>query len=154
MPRSPNARALPATWLVGKRTRLRPLEIDDVPLLGRFGLPLHTRGSIYIVQTLAGRDIGTLGFVLRGRSAAIGLNLESPRHWSDGSAADALRTMRLGVRKSQPIVRLEALVRSDRRSAVAAFAGAGFQREGLLRLALPVGKKFKDAVIMSAISDG
>ena len=147
-------RTLPTTWLVGKKTRLRPLETADVPLLARFGLPLHSRGVVFIVQTLAGRDIGALGFLLRGRHAAVGLNLPSKKAWSDGTAADALRTIRDGVYRASPIVRLEALVPVDRKPMLAAYRRAGFVREGVLRDALAVRDAFKDAAILSVIDRG
>ena len=148
------AKPLPVTWLAGKRVRLRPLETEDVPLLRRFGLPLGSRGTIFIVQTTKGRDIGTLGFAIRGRQAAIGLNMDSKRRWTDGSAAEALRLMREGAFLSQPLVRMESLVRVDQPVVLAAFRRAGFKKEGVLRSALSLRQIFKDASIVSALANG
>jgi RimJ/RimL family protein N-acetyltransferase len=144
---------LPVTWLKGKKTRLRPVETEDVPLLSRFGLPLGRRGTVFIVQTSAGRDIGTLGYSLRGRHAMVGLHLDSKKWWSDGTATDALRVFRRGVLLSQPLVRMEALVEVDDDVAVSAYRRAGFVKEGVLRQVLRRAHSFEDATILSAVSN-
>src|SRR5260370_22512482 len=106
-------RHLAATWLIGKKVRLRALEAADVPLLRRFGLPVNPKGTVFIVQTLAGRDVGTIGFAASGPQAAIGISMPEKRYFSAGHAADALCVLRAGMFKSQPLVRIEALVPND-----------------------------------------
>jgi RimJ/RimL family protein N-acetyltransferase len=145
---------LPVTWLSGKKVRLRPLETEDVPLLRKFGLPLGSRGTIFIVQTFDGHDIGTLGFAIRGRQAAVGLNMDSKRRWTDGSAAEALGLMRMGAFRSQPLVRMEALVRVDQPVVMSAYRRAGFKKEGVMRIALMQRQSFKDASVVSVLSRG
>ena len=146
--------SLPATWLVGRKTRLRPLEATDVPKLSRYGLRIDRNAVGFIVQTHDGVDIGALGLVVQGPQASVAIAFQRREHFEDGSASDALRVIRDGVRRSQPIERIEALVDATERAALRAFQRAGFQREGRLRQALRVRSQFHDAVVMSAIGDG
>src|SRR5690348_11702994 len=95
---------LAPTWLAGKKVRLRPLETLDVPLFRSFRLAADPKAIGFIVQTLAGRDIGALALSIEGPQAAITVGVSSRRHWSDGSAADALRVMWSGAFRSLPLV--------------------------------------------------
>ncbi|HXW77808.1 MAG TPA: GNAT family protein [Candidatus Eremiobacteraceae bacterium] len=142
---------LPATWLAGRKVRLRPIETDDRTVLRRFGLPVTTAGSAFIIQTREGKDVGVIGFDMRAARASIGLRV-LPARWRDGVAADALRVMRAGIFKSLPLIRLEALVPSNDIPALLAFRRAGFKREGVLREVIRVGRQRRDAVVVSAVN--
>src|SRR4030081_3185045 len=77
---------LPATWLVGRKVRLRPLETQDVPRLVRFGLAVDAKATPFIVQTHAGDDIGVLGFLIDGPQAAISVAFADRRSLISGYA--------------------------------------------------------------------
>jgi RimJ/RimL family protein N-acetyltransferase len=150
--RSPeSAPLLPATWLAGRHIRIRAFAPEDGPLVSQFGLPLGRRGSMFVVQTNDGRDIGLLGFFLRGHHVQIGLTLAKPRLWSDGTAAESLRVFQRGIRLAQSVVRIEALVDPRHLAALRAYRSAGFTKEGLLREIVPRRKRFEDAVIVSIV---
>ena len=147
-------RSLPATWLVGKKTRLRPLEAEDVPMLRRFGLTVDPAATGFIIQTLGGVDIGALGLLTLGPHASVAVAFEDEQHYASGAATDALRVICDGAFRSAPFVRVEALVDAADQAAVRAYRRAGFEREGLLRQALRVRAKFRDAVMLSVVRDG
>lgn len=141
---------LPATWLVGKLVRLRPIEAADVRLVRRFGLPVAPTGIVFIVQTTAGRDIGTIGIDVHGSRASIGAKLPAAR-WVDGCAAQALRLLLRGAMRVLPLIRVEAMVLADDAIRLRAFRAAGLSREGVLRSVIKRGSGFRDAVMLSAI---
>lgn len=147
------ASSLPATWLVGDKTRLRPLEPQDVPRFRRYKLAIDPKAMGYIVQTSEGRDIGALGLSILGPHAAIAIAFGERRRFGDGSAADALRVMCAGAFRSQPLVRIEALVPSNAAAQLVAFHRAGFKDEGVLRSALRIRGAYRDAVVLSILND-
>lgn len=143
---------LPPTWLVGKKTRLRALEVEDVPFFKLCRLAIDPQARGFVIQTLDGSDIGVLGVLMSGPHAAIALGFVDEHRYADGSAADALRVICSGLPRTLPIKRIEALVPSASPS-VEAHRKAGFQREGVLREVLLYGKTYRDAVIMSVLID-
>jgi hypothetical protein len=143
----------PATWLAGKKTRLRPLEAQDVPQFRRYKLAVDPKAIGFMVQTHAGRDIGALALSIEGPQAAIAIAVANRRHLSDGSASDALRVMCSGAFRSLPLVRVEALVLADDLAALRAYRRAGFKREGVLRAVARAGGKYRDAVVLSVVRD-
>lgn len=142
---------LPATWLVGRKIRLRPLETDDVPLLRRFRLAFDPKAMGFIVQTAAGKDIGALGLTVEGPHAAISVAIADRRFMADGCAADALNVMCTGAFRSMPLVRIEALVRADDAVMLRAYKRAGFEREGVLRQAMKLHRRYHDAAVLSRL---
>lgn len=145
---------LPATWLVGKVVRLRPLESEDVPLLRRYGIPVDAKGTIFIIQTHAGKDVGAIGMAVRGWHASVGVRLRGKAQWRDGTAADALRLIRRGAFRSMPLVRMDAILAAKDVEALRAYRSAGFKREGTLRSAYRARRRYTDAAIVSALHDG
>jgi hypothetical protein len=144
---------LPATWLVGRKVRLRPLETQDVPRLRRFGLAVDAKATPFIVQTHAGDDVGALGFLIDGPQAAISVAFADRRSLIDGYAADALRVMCSGAFRSLPLVRIEALVPAEDDACLSAYRRAGFKREGVLRGATRVRGRYQDATVLSMLRD-
>jgi len=143
--------SLPSTWLVGRKTRIRPLETRDVPLLKRFRLVIEPQATAYIVQTSRGRDIGALSLLVNGPQAAIALGFVDRSRFKDGSAADALRVMSAGAMRYLPLERIEALVVASRRDVVQAYQRAGFKREGTLREVVRLRGAYRDAVMLSRL---
>ena len=142
---------LPATWLVGSKTRLRALEPVDVPLLRRCRVAVDPEARGFIVQTIDGVDVGVLTLLVSGPHAAIAIGFLDDARFKDGSAADALRVMSAGVMRSMPIERVEALVPARLTQAVEAHRAAGFTEEGVLREVLAAGDEREDAVILSVL---
>jgi len=143
----------PATWLAGKKTRLRPLEPHDVPQFRRYKLSVDPKAIGFIIQTIAGKDIGALALAIEGPQAAIAIAVADRRRFRDGSAADALRVMWSGAFRSLPLVRIEALVLADDDAALEAYRRAGFKREGVLRAAARERRSYKDAAVLSVVRD-
>jgi len=143
---------LPPTWLVGKKTRLRALEVEDVPFFKRCRLAIDPQARGFVIQTLDGTDIGVLGLLVSGPHAAVALGFVDERRYVDGSAADALRVICNGLPRTLPVQRIEALVPTGSHS-VEAHRKAGFHREGVLREALLDGKVYRDAAVMSVLFD-
>jgi RimJ/RimL family protein N-acetyltransferase len=148
----PRRAELPATWLVGKRVRLRPIEAADVRFVRRVGLPVAPSGIVLIVQTMAGRDIGTVGIDVHGSRGSIGAKLSAAR-WADGCAAEALRLLMRGAMRALPLIRVDAMVLADDGLRLRAFRAAGLSREGVLRSVIKRGGGFRDAVMLSAINE-
>jgi len=142
---------LPSTWLVGTKTRIRPLEIRDVPLLKRFRLIVEPQATAYIIQTRFGRDIGALGFLVNGPQAAIVLAFANQAHYTDGSATDALRVMSAGAMRYLPLERIEAISLASRHAIVHAYQRAGFKREGVLREVIRQRGRYHDAIMLSRL---
>jgi RimJ/RimL family protein N-acetyltransferase len=143
----------PATWLAGKKTRLRPLEAQDVPQFRRYKLAIDPKAIGFIVQTHAGRDIGALALSIEGPQAAIAIAVADRRHLSDGLASDALRVMWSGAFRSLPLARIESLVLADDPALLSAYRRAGFKREGVLRSVARVRRAYKDTAVMSVVRD-
>jgi hypothetical protein len=143
--------SLPATWLTGKRVRLRPLEPRDVPQFRRYRLAADTKAIAYIVQTKQGIDIGALGLSIGGPHAALAVAFDDRRRLIDGCASDALRVMSSGAFRSLPLVRIEAIVPVDDAPLVRAYRSAGFKREGILRATIRVRGGYRDAAVLSVI---
>src|SRR5215467_5889236 len=117
---------LPPTWLVGKKTRLRALETEDVPFLRRCWLAIASAAHGFVVQTLEGVDIGVLGVLVSGPHAAVALAFLDDVRYDDGSAADTLRVICAGLPRVLPVERIEALV-ADSSRCVEAHRKAGFE---------------------------
>lgn len=132
--------------------RLRPVEAADVRFVTRVGLPVAPSGIVLIVQTKAGRDIGTVGIDVRGSRASIGVELPASR-WADGCAAEALRLLTKGAMRALPLIRVDAIVPADDTIRLRAFRAAGLSREGVLRSVIKRGRGFGDAVMLSAIHE-
>jgi len=145
---------LPPTWLVGRKTRLRALEVEDVPFLGRCKIVIDKQARGFVVQTLDGRDIGALGVFVSGPHAAIAVGFVDDVRYVDGSATDALKVMCKGLPRSLPLERIEALVPVENHRSLAAHERAGFEREGVLREALLEDGRYRDAVVFSVLSEG
>ena len=145
---------LPPTWLVGRKTRLRAFETGDVPLLKRCRLAIDKGARAFVVQTLAGRDIGVLAVLISGPHAAVAIGFTDAVRFGDGSAEDALRVICEGLPRVARVERIEALVAASNGRSVDAHRRAGFQPEGVLREALAEGKAYRDAVMLSVLVDG
>ena len=145
---------LAPTWLVGKKTRLRALEAEDVPLLKRCRLAIDPAARGFVVQTLDGLDIGVLGVLVSGPHVAVAVGFVDDVRYADGCAADALRVICSGLPRALPVVRIEALVLARAARSIEAHRRAGFEREGVLREALLDGSVYRDAVVMSVLVDG
>lgn len=145
---------LTPTWLVGRKTRQRALEAEDVPLLRRCRLAIDQRANAFVVQTLEGRDIGALAVLVSGPHASVAIGFTDDRRFTDGAAVDALHVICEGLTRSLPLVRIEALVAVSNDKAVDAYLRAGFEREGVLRQALLDGKVFRDAAMLSVLVNG
>lgn len=145
---------LPPTWLVGRKTRLRALEPEDVPLFRRSRIVVDRQASGFIVQTLDGRDIGALAVLVSGPHAALAIGFVEDASYRDGCAADALRVICRGLPRALALQRIEALVDVSNRRSIDAYRSAGFEREGLLREVLLDGRTYRDAVMLSVLVDG
>ena len=145
---------LAATWLVGGSVRLRPLEASDVPKWRHYRVTADPRASAFIIQTKSGRDVGALALLVEGPLAAI--SVSSP----DGPAtaqyvAESLRVMCEGAFRSQPLVRIEALVSMADARARRAYRRAGFRHEGVIRAAIRArGGGYRDAAVLSRLRNG
>ncbi len=177
--RSTSKKALPATWMLGKKVRLRPIEPEDVPLLHRWinasaalewlqrRLPLTRRAEqawaaraatdpqmpTFIIQTRRGVDIGVSGLQLEGARATLGIAIHEPQYWSRGFGQDAVEVLVNGAFRVLPLQRIELLVLPDNLRAIRCYEKAGFVREGLLRNYVYSGGKMHDVVIMSILHD-
>jgi RimJ/RimL family protein N-acetyltransferase len=118
----------------------------------RIGLPVAPTGIVFIVQAMAGRDIGTVGIDVHGSRASIGAKLPAAR-WADGCAAEALRLLMRGAMRAMPLIRVDAMVPADDGIRLRAFRAAGMSREGVLRSVIKRGSGFKDAVMLGAIHE-
>ena len=145
---------LAPTWLVGKKTRLRALEAEDVPFFKRCRLAIDPQAWGFVVQSLDGVDLGVLGVLIDGPHAAVAIGFVDSVRYADGSAADALRAICRGLPRAMPVQRIEALVDAAASSSIDAHRKAGFQQEGVLREALLEGSAYRDAVILSVLVDG
>lgn len=170
-------RRLPATWLVGRRVRLRPIEPQDVPLLRRWHtggtalawldrpMPLPSdavadwaaRASIdpempaFILQTRGGRDIGTGGLRLHGARAVLGVGITDARHWASGYAQDAVEVLADGAFRIMPLQRIELTAFPEDRRALACYRKAGFRKEGVLRQYAYEQGRYRDCVLLSVL---
>src|SRR5579872_4793037 len=157
--RQATAANLPATWLIGKKVRLRPIEPKDVPMLQRWRdegpalewlnrpLPLSApsvadwaaRASIdpemptFVIQTFQGRDIGTAGLRVHGARAILGIGIYESRFWDSGYGQDAVEVLVDGAFRVLPLQRIELTVFPDNRRALRCYKKAGFSQEGVLR---------------------
>src|ERR1700736_4462963 len=124
---------LPATWMVGKKVRLRPIEPEDVPLLLRWingsaalewlqrRLPLTRRQEqawaatdpqmpTFIIQTLRGADIGVLGLQLEAGRGVFGVAIHEPQYWARGFGQDAVEVLVDSAFQVLPLQRIELTV--------------------------------------------
>lgn len=179
MVHSPRQRRLPATWLVGKKIRLRPIEPEDVPLLQRWlndpsaqeamaGLFPHSRREAqawaarastdpkrptFIIQTSAGVDIGLIMLRVSDARAQLGISIDNPRHWGRGYGQDAVGALVDGAFRALPLQRIELFVLPDNLRAIHCYEMAGFVREGLLRKYQYVRGKMHDMAVMSILHE-
>jgi RimJ/RimL family protein N-acetyltransferase len=174
-----SSRALPPTWLVGTKVRLRAIEPEDVPMLLRWfnesparewlmtRLPLSRANEqawaasaaispatpTFIVQTRTGKDIGVTGLTLHGTRAEMGIALHESRYWGGGYGTDAVRTLVDGAFRAMPLLRIELFVYPDNKRAIGCYEKAGFSREGVLRAREYRRGKYEDVVIMSILHE-
>ncbi|MDQ6780762.1 MAG: GNAT family N-acetyltransferase [Candidatus Eremiobacteraeota bacterium] len=172
-----DSQALPATWLVGRKVRLRPIEPDDVPLLRRWHaggaalawldrpMPLPSgavadwaaRASIdpempaFILQTWRGSDIGTAGLRLHGARAVLGVGIADARHWAGGYAQNAVEVLVDSAFRVMPLQRIELTAFPDDRRALECYRKAGFRKEGVLRKYAYEQGRYRDCVLMSVL---
>ncbi|MBV8081787.1 MAG: GNAT family N-acetyltransferase [Candidatus Eremiobacteraeota bacterium] len=175
--RSPRKAA--PTWLVGQKVRLRPIEPDDVEMLQRWintsparefifrRLPVsfeqerdwaanaavnpNTPG--YVIQTLAGADVGTISLHIEGARATLGIAIYEQRYWARGLGTDAVRVLVDAAFRTRPLVRIELTVLPDNARAIACYERAGFAREGVMRRWLWRDGEYCDVVLMSIVHD-
>lgn len=174
---SGTAPTLPATWLVGKKVRLRPIEPTDVPLLQRWrddGPALEwlnrqlppsagavaewaARASVdpdmpaFILQTRRGRDIGTIGLRVYGARAVLGIGIYDERYWNRGFGQDAVEVLVDGAFRVLPLQRIELTVYPDNRRAIRCYINAGFSHEGVLRKYAYHRGRYRDCILMSIL---
>lgn len=177
--RSTSGRRLPATWLVGQKTRLRTIEADDVPLLQRWlneqstpewsgGLLPQSRGEAqawaarvstdpkrpaFIIQTLRGLDMGLIMLQISEARAELGIALADAHYWSRGHAQDAVEVLIDGAFRFLPLQRIELLAFPGNEPAVRCFENAGFVREGLIRCYRYARGAMHDVTVMSILHD-
>jgi RimJ/RimL family protein N-acetyltransferase len=163
--------------MVGKKVRLRPIEPEDVALLLRWingsaalpwlqmRLPLTRRQEqawaaraatdpqmpTFIIQTLRGVDIGTLGLQLEGSRGVFGIAIHEDRYWSQGYGLDAIQIFVDSAFRVLPLQRIELLVLPDNTRAIRCYERAGFLREGVLRQYIYTRGKMQDMIIMSIL---
>lgn len=172
-------RRLPATWLVGKKIRLRPVEPDDVPLLQRWMndppaqkwlgglLPRSGRAEqawaarastdptrpTFIIQTRRGLDIGLIMLRVSEAHAELGIGIHNSRYWDRGYGQDAVEVFVDGAFRAMPLHRIELFVLPDNVRAIRCYEKAGFTREGLLRKYQFARGKMRDVVVMSILHE-
>ena len=170
---------LPATWMVGKKVRLRPIEPEDVPLLLRWinasaalewlqrRLPLTRRQEqawaaraatdpqmpTFIIQTLPGADIGVLGLQLEAGRGIFGIAIHEPQYWARGYGQDAVEVLVNAAFQVLPLQRIELLVLPENTRAIHCYEKVGFKREGLLRSYIYNRGKMQDMMIMSILHE-
>jgi ribosomal-protein-alanine N-acetyltransferase len=175
----PTSRALPPTWLVGAKVRLRAIEPEDVPMLHQWinqspardwlmtRLPLSRENErawaasaavspatpTFVVQTRTGKDIGVIGLTLHGARAELGIALHEPRYWSGGYGTDAVQTLVDGAFRALPLLRIELIVFPDNVRAIRCYEKARFSKEGVLRAREYRRGKYQDVVIMSILHE-
>jgi len=171
--------SLPATWLVGRKVRLRPIEPADVPLLQRWRndgpalewlnrqLPLSAatvaewaaQASVdpqmpaFIIQTLGGRDIGTAGLRVYGARATLGIGIYDDAFWNRGFGQDTVEVLVDGAFRVMPLQRIELTVFPGNVRAIRCYEQAGFKREGVLRGYAYRAGRYADCVIMSLLHE-
>lgn len=178
-PHSTSSRRLPATWMVGTRTRLRPIEPDDVSLLRRWRnsvrgltglretLPKSDSALVawaakvssgndrraFIVQTLGGKDVGLTSLDVEEARATLDLALVKDDLWQDGHAQDAVAVFVNAAFCVLPLQRIQVLVLPDDLLAVASYESAGFSREGILRRYVFARGQSRDVLLMSVLRE-
>jgi len=177
--RSTRRQSLPATWMVGRLIRLRPIEPEDVPLLLRWingsaalewlqrRLPLTRRQEqawaaraatdpqmpTFIIQTHRGVDIGVLGLQLESNRGIFGIAIHEPRYWARGYGQDAVEVAVDAAFRVLPLRRIELLVLPDNTRAIRCYEKAGFTREGELRNYIYNRGRMQDMIIMSVLHE-
>jgi len=169
--------ALPPTWLVGKKIRLRTVEPADVPTLHRW---INTsparewlitrwpfseaaeqdwaaRASIdpqhraFVIQTSGGVDIGVVGLMGEGSRATLGIAIHDDRYWNGGYGTEAVELLVDGAFRVLPLERIELKVYPDNQRAIRCYVKAGFKREGVLRSHEFHEGGFADVLVMSIL---
>jgi RimJ/RimL family protein N-acetyltransferase len=170
---------LPPTWLVGKLVRLRAIEPSDVRMLQRWinasparewilpRFPLSEAAErdwaahasvdgsrrVFIIQTLDGHDIGTVGLFVERARATLGIAIHDDRYWSNGYGTDAVRVLVNGAFAVLPLVRIDLLVYTDNERAIRCYKKAGFTAEGVLRSYEWGHGRYRDILMMSVLHD-
>jgi RimJ/RimL family protein N-acetyltransferase len=167
------------TWLVGEKVRLRPIEPGDVEMLQRWintspardfifrRLPLsfeqerdwaanasvNPNTPCYIIQTLAGVDIGNIVLHIEGARASLGIAIHEPAYWARGLGTDAVQTLVDGAFRVRPLVRIELTVYPDNVRAIRCYERAGFSREGVMRSYAYKDGTYADVLLMSILHE-
>lgn len=179
MRRRHSSKPLPATWLVGKKVRLRPIEPEDVAMLQRWinesparrwllaRMPFSNEAEkqwaarvsvdpntpTFVIQTLHGKDIGTIGLIVDRHRALFGISIFDQRYWGRGYGTDATITLIDGAFRTRPLQRIELLVVPDNKRAIRAYERAGFVKEGVLREYEYRDGGYHDIMLMSILHD-
>jgi RimJ/RimL family protein N-acetyltransferase len=172
-------RRLPATWLVGQKVRLRPIEPEDTPLLQRWlnefkardwlnGLFPRSRPQeaawaaqvstdlnrpTFIIQTKRGADIGLISLKVSDARAELGISINDDRLWSRGYGEDALRVLVAAAFRVLPLRRIQLFVLPDNLRAIRCYEKAGFAQEGVLRKYFRHQGAARDVIIMSTLHE-
>lgn len=178
--RKPIAKSLSTlqpTWLVGKLVRLRAIEPGDVRMLQRWvnssparewilprfplseaaerdwaaGASIDSYRRVFIIQTLDGHDIGTIGLFLEGARGTLGIAIHDDRYWSNGYGTDSVRVLVDGAFRVLPLTRIDLLVYTENKRAIRCYEKVGFVREGVLRSYEWGHGRFRDTVMMSIL---
>lgn len=169
--------ALPPTWLVGKKVRLRTVEPADVPALHRWintssarewlitrwpfseaaeqdwaaRASLDSQQRAFIIQTRGGADIGVIGLIGEGSRATLGIAIHDERYWNGGYGTEAVEVLVDGAFRVLPLERIELKVYTDNPRAIRCYTKAGFRREGVLRSYEFHEGRHADVVVMSIL---
>lgn len=167
------------TWLIGEKVRLRPIEPDDVAMLQRWINTSPARDFIfprlpmsleqerdwaahaavdpntpsYIIQTLDGKDIGTVGLHIQGSRATLGIAIHESDQWARGLGTDAVRTLVDGAFRTKPLVRIDLTVLPENSRAIRCYERVGFAREGVMRRYLYCNGEYCDLLLMSILHE-
>lgn len=107
----------------------------------------------FIIQTLAGVDIGTTTLFIDGACGTLGIAIHDPKYWGRGYGVDAVRTLVDGAFRARPLVRIDLTVLPDNERAIACYERAGFKREGVLRRHTYQDGAYRDVVMMSILHE-
>ena len=114
---------------------------------------VNSNAPCYVIQTLDGADIGTIGLQIDGARAVLGIAIHDSRYWGRGLGTDAVRTLVDGAFLVRPLVRIELTVLPDNARAIRSYERAGFTREGVLRRYLYRNGRHDDVVLMSVLAE-
>jgi RimJ/RimL family protein N-acetyltransferase len=174
---STSPRQLPATWLVGEKVRLRPIEPEDMPLLQRWvnkfasherlnrlfprsqetawaaRVSTDAKRPTFVIQTLRGIDIGLISLKVVDARADLGIAINEPRYWDRGFGEDAVEVLVAAAFRVMPLQRIQLFVPPDNVRAICCYERAGFKQEGLLRSYFRHRGSARDLLIMSTLQE-